>query len=510
MRRLIAMLLLLCMLLPLGACTGNGGTTPGGGGAGKPDAGSETVWQDTLGEMDFGGEEVAVSVVDIHEYELFGAENSEDTLDQLLFQRNTALRDRFNVELVSVPTQTTGPYDMESHFNEVQRALARNEADFDFIAMLAWQSGKLITSGYYLDWRSEVPYCGDSIKAGNAWWPKGINDDSTVCGHQYVAVSDISISAIEMAWAIVFNKELVTDHNIARKMGNYDTMYAVVDDGAWTLEAMNTALKDFYIDQGAEGEDEDDVYGMLMQGTTGVDAFAFSFGYHYVINDAVNAPELWSVTLSVVTALETLRAFTASRGCHYTYGLGYTDADHRTFFADGHALFATHPLEYLKSDTIHEMEAAYGVLPYPKLNTSQKSYLTGTVDHYSVLSIPFTNFNLERTGAVVEALSAYNNLNVNDRYYESIITHKNTRDPDSVRMIDIIMDGRVYDLTTYHYNDLVVNKNHGDGALGLFFRYLIKNSHVDISAYWQSCQNYLPDDMDRLISDYESIAAMGG
>ena len=159
----------------------------------------------------------------------------------------------------------------------------------------------------------------------------------------------------------------------------------------------------------------------------------------------------------------------------------------------------------LEKGLLH-LEDDYGVLPYPKRDTTQKKYLTGTVDHYSVLSIPYTNFDLERTGVAIEALSAYNNLNVNDKYYEAIVTHKNTRDEDSVRMIDMIMDGRVYDLTTYHYKDLVVNKHHGDGALGLFFRYLVKNETHDISAYWDSCQNFLPDDLQRLIEDYMSIA----
>lgn len=503
MKRVLALLLLVCTVLPLCACPAQ--TDPGKT-DGPGTTGSETVWQDSLGEKDFGGGEVAVSVMDLYEYELFGEEDSEDTLDQLLFQRNAALRDRFNVELVSVPSQTTSVTDQVSHYNDVQRALSRNEADFDVIAMFAYQSGKLITSGYYLDWRSEVPYCGDSIKAGNAWWPKGINDDCTVCSHQYVAVSDISITAIEMAWSLVFNKEMVTDYNIARSIGNYDTMYDVVDDGAWTLEVMNTALKDFYVDQGAEGADTDDIYGMLVQYATGVDAFAFAFGYHYIINDTINMPELWTVSLSAINAIEDLRSFTRSRGCYYTYGKTVYDADIMSFFAEGHAMFATMPLEYLKNDIIHEMEDPYGVLPYPKLNTTQKTYLSGTVDHYSVLSIPFTNFDLDMTGAVVEALSAYNNLNVNDRYYEAIVTHKNTRDPDSVRMIDIIMDGRVYDLTTYHYNELLVSKD-PNGALGLFFRYTVSNHTKDISAYWQSCQEFLPDDLNDLIEDYEGIAS---
>ena len=44
-----------------------------------------------------------------------------------------------------------------------------SEVDYDLIAMFAYQSGKMITQGYYLDWRDHIPYCKDSLKAGADW-----------------------------------------------------------------------------------------------------------------------------------------------------------------------------------------------------------------------------------------------------------------------------------------------------------------------------------------------------
>lgn len=507
MKKIIAILLVFCMVLPFAACQQNP-QTPGDSSNPSED-GESTLWQDSIGTKDFGGEEVVISVLDNYEYELFGAEDSKDTLDQLLFKRNRALQDRFNVELVSLPTQSTGIGDQQSHYDDVQRALSRNETDFDVVAMFAYQSGKLIKSGFYLDWRSDIPYCADSIKAGADWWPKGINDDCTIFGRQYVAVSDICITAIEMAWSIVFNKDMVADYNIVSQIGTlagkqYESMYDVVDSGDWTLDIMYNALKNFFI-PGTSDKEESGTYGMVLQGSTGVDAFAFSFGYHYIINDGINVPELWTPTGGTITTLETLRNFSASAGVYNAYGKGKTESDLATMFAERHTLFATMPLETLKGDIIHEMDDSFGILPYPKLNTQQKQYLSGTVDHYSVLSVPWTNFNTERVGAVIEAISAYNNLNVNDVYYEAIVTHKNTRDPESVRMINLIMEGRVYDLTTYHYNDLYIINNAGqEGALGLFFRHVLAFPTEDISSYWQSGLTHLQSDFEDLIDGYET------
>ena len=502
MKRALAILLLLCTVFPLAACPANTPTNPNN----KPGDSSDVRWQDTVGTHDFNGEELAVSVVDQFEYELFGEESSQETLDKLLWERNQALKERFNVELVSVPTATTGQMDQDAHFEAVQRDLMLSEVDYDLIAMFAYQSGKMITQGYYLDWRDHIPYCKDSLKAGADWWPKGINDDCTVCGRQYVSVSDICITAIEMAWCMVYNKDLVDTHNIPRKIDNAQSMYQIVDNGKWTLANLYTLVKDFYVPGTNDNIREDDLYGLLLHSGTGVDAFAFSFGYHYLKNDAVNPPEMWELTTGVVSTLQTLRDLAQSQGCYYT-GVGNLNsyAEQDQFFAERHALFATVTLDQLKTDIIHDMEDKYGVLPYPKLNESQKKYLTGSQDHYSVLSVPYTNFNTDKVGVVVEALSAYNNLNVNDLYYEAIVTHKNTRDPESVRMIDIIMDGRVYDLTTYHYNELEVSEE-ANGAFGLFFRYCVSNPNKDISSYWSSCLGFLPDDVQDLIDAYDKLA----
>ncbi len=502
MKRVLAIALLLCMMLPLCACPGSGPSNGGPGGETNKD-----LWPDQVGDKNYGGEEVVVSVMDNYEYELFGEEGSQDELDQLLNNRNQALKDRFNVELVSYPAQTTGVNDQTSHYTLVSSALGNNNADFDFIAMYAWQSGKLIlgNGGMYLDWRNDVPYCRDSIKAGAEWWPAGVNNDSTVCGHQYVAVSDACITAIEMAWVMTFNQELVASKNIPAKFG-VSTMYEAVDEGVWTLDMVYNILKDENTNGGEVGKkDKEDTFGMLLHGATGLDAFAFSLGYHYVENDGVNEPSLWTVNTGTVATLNTLRNFTDSMGCYVSLD-SYEECT--TFFAERHAIFASMTLEWLKFETMHNMEDKFGVLPYPKLNSSQKNYLTGSQDHYSVLSVPILTMGnrLEMTGAVVEAISAYNYKNVVDLYYEDLL-YANSRDSESIRMINLIMDGRVYDLSTYHYADLQLTSTDGNAEnfLGTFFRYVIQNKNTDIMQYWNG-SSYLSGDLQELIVQYESLA----
>ena len=251
-------------------------------------------------------------------------------------------------------------------------------------------------------------------------------------------------------------------------------------------------------------KDEADRYGLALGLGTDSDAWAFALGFQYITNDGVNMPEMWTVTTKVNSAIEQLRALTSS---DITYGAVWADGySKRTqFFVDGHALFNLSSLEQLKYETFHEMESDYGVLPYPKYDTNQKQYLTGTMDHYTMLSIPLYNFNLELTDVLVEALSAESSNSVKDAYYESVLKYNSSRDPDSIRMIELIMAGRRYDLTTYHYSDISTNGVDG-GALGLFFRNLLKSdTKTDASTYWQTNMIVWNRALEIVIDKYENM-----
>lgn len=506
MKKFLSLVLVFCMLAVFASCTpkdsGNQLDTPGGNTPGGSDG-----WQDSIGERDFGGDEFVISCRADYDYEIYADEDSKETIDHLIYNRNKLLEERFHASIVPLSTVAINE---TAQYDYVQKALNRGESEFDLIVMFAYQSGKLILPAYYYDWRQDVPYCRDSIKGEKDWWPSGINRDCTVSGRQYVAVSDMSITAIEKAWAIAFNKQMAEDNNIAAKL-NAQTLYEVVDRGDWTIDNLVSLTKDFWKDSeiGQRGQrDEEDTYGMFLPGGTGVDAFAFSFGFHYLENDGVNYPELWTVTNRTVTAITKLRDFANSAGMWYDITWDY--AKQNAFFAEGHALFAARALEQLASDALHNMEDEFGVLPYPKLDTTQKVYKTGTEDHYSVLSVPIICHNMELAGAMTEAMSAYNNKNVKDLYYRTIVTHRNTCDEDSVRMIDLIMDGRTYDLTTYHYNELKCS-DEPNGALGLFFRYMVwpNNRNKDITSYWASGNDALGKALDALIIEYDAIAKIG-
>ena len=517
MKRTLSLLLLLAMLasaLSLFACSGPAG---GGGGGGDIEGVEFIDHLDEYGDsLDFSScEEFIISYPEHFYYEIYGEESSNEKLDTLVYNRNRLLESRFGVTIATehgIPdTNGTG------HYDYVQLCMNSGDVPFDVASMNAYQAGKLIfggSSGNLLDFRSEVPYVKDSILRGEEWWPKTINLASTVMGRQFVAVSDFSITAIEMAFAVIFNKNLAKSTNVVQgidptKYTTDSTLYDAVRNNDWTLDIFTSLVKDFWRDNPASGKrgmrDKEDRFGMVAPAWTDADAFAYAFGYNFIINDGVSAPELWDWDGSQYDALVDLRELYYSNGA-------WTDTENQhlgnraAFFAqEDHALFMLNTLGSLKYEVIHTMEQDFGVLPYPKYKREQAKYLTGSIDNYTALAVPYTAYwneqRLRMTGALIEALAAENCNSIKNPYYDEIVTHHNVTDGDSAEMINLIMEGRVYDLAAYHYNELSLTGT----AFATMFRHLVRERDQDIVQFWQSNAGSLEIKLTDLLNNYASI-----
>ena len=531
MKRTLSLFLLLSLALTslssLAACQSPTGSGGGGG------AGVDVTFLDHLDEyghsLDFSAqEEFVISYRDLYEYEVYGPEDSNEKIDTLIHNRNTLIEARFGVEISRRgKVQSANAIDFWAHHDYVQGKLNSGDVDFDAIAMYASTAGRLQlgNGGNFLDFRSEVPYCSDSIQKGEEWWPTDLNTASTVMGRQFVAVSDFAITAVEMAYAVIFNKDLAKSENVANTFdpATYtvkSTLYDLVRNNDWTLENMKTIVKGFYRDNPTSGKpkerDAEDRYGLIATGGTDADAWCYALGFCTMVNDGVSAPSLWEWNGRQYDAILSLRELYNANGTWSEIKGGISDDynDRSRFFAQkDHVLFELNILESLKYDVIHQMEQDYGVLPFPKYDENQAKFLSGSIGHYTALAVPYTivwdmsGERLRMTGALLEALSAENCNSVKKPYYDDIVTHHNVTDGDSVEMINLIMDGRVYDLGVYHMDDLVLEDRATPTDLGfaVFFRHLLKHRSKDIVQYWQSNSGSLETQLDNLLNSYASI-----
>lgn len=495
MKKILAILLLCGMVFSLCACPGAGPGTEDG-----PDDLPDT-WLDEIDEYEaangtefnFGGDTLSISCRDDYEYEIYAKAASQEGIDPQIYQRNRWIQTRFNVQIQSIVTVCGGTSDQQTHYNEIADDMKTGKIDYDLISMWAYQSGKLVVDANYFDWRMNdgngnyaVPFAGESIDTGVEYWPSKMNDPSAVLGHQYVAISDMCLTSYENAFAMVYNYDLVTNEGIATSLG-YKDMYDIVKQGKWTMSLFNSIIKDYHRESvtGVQGPDATDTFGFLLNTATSIDAFIYSLGYNVLNNDGENMPQLWSVDSTMIATIEDLRDMCNSTGAYIGRDLTSNVATYDQFFTEGHALFASMPLEDLRTSVLHGMDdPGYGVLPYPKL-TDEMEYITGSSDHYNVLSIPLVKFErLQIIGVVVEALSAETSRSVERTFLDKLIKTNSTRHLADEEMIDLIIEGRVYDLATYHHADLWIDSSNAARHLHAFFRVLVNDPDLEVSDYW--------------------------
>ena len=507
MKRILACLLVLCMCLPFAACGGNGGSGTGGPGGGGTEGAYEFI--DNVGEHNFGNEEFVISALAAYEWEIYKEEEEPDACDTAILLRNQRLTDRFNATITPV-SFTAGI--ANAHSADVRMELLNGNDDLlDMVLMQLWLAGPCVLTGMLYDLRSEVPYVKDSVGKTD-WWNAKMNDCYSILGRQYVGVCDINLSAVSYTWCILWNQEMATQNNVAKKIDpSYTSLYDAVDAGTWTIDNMTAIVKDFWQDNpngAAPGErDIDDTYGLSYSSIHAREIFTNAFGYDMVINDGQMVPELTTMSQGMVINIGKIKDLFSSRGTN-----SFTGTDWAQRFANDQSLLYMCTMGSLDSDIIHESDVKFGVLPFPKADTNQKEYYAGTQDSMSTILVPLNlTERLERTGVMIESLAAESHQSVLPAYYEVILKYNATRDEKSIEMIEKIYEGRRYNLAGIHSSSTSELSTPNGQGLAYVFRKLADPNYAGNPAdFWSGESLNYQLRLEDLIGEYEAIAELAG
>ena len=95
---------------------------------------------------------------------------------------------------------------------------------------------------------------------------------------------------------------------------------------------------------------------------------------------------------------------------------------------------------------LRDMDADFGILPYPKLDEAQAQYSSTSRDNFDLFVVPIDVKDTEFTGIITEALCAESYRSVVPKYYDVVLKSKTSRDEESAEMIDIIRDNLTFDI----------------------------------------------------------------
>lgn len=160
----------------------------------------------------------------------------------------------------------------------------------------------------------------------------------------------------------------------------------------------------------------------------------------YIIRDENNDRVVTPLTDRIVKAFEYASLF-QSRSDMYAE---MAAVDFYTFpetFATDRSLFHMSYLYALEGEIMRNMDADFGIVPYPKLDESQEQFKAQIGTSSNVNFLPITCSDPGLTCRVLETLAYHSMLDVVPTYYTVALENKYTRDEDVPEMLALIRDG---------------------------------------------------------------------
>jgi ABC-type glycerol-3-phosphate transport system substrate-binding protein len=262
-------------------------------------------------------------------------------------------------------------------------------------------------------------------------------------GKLYFTTSDANIITNDAIWVLYFNKKIVADLQLTDP-------YAMVNDGTWTIDKMYDMARASAIDIDGDGTFTiSDQWGVSTHGAAFLPLLAGQ-GEHLFELNSEGIPELITPTDRFINAFANAHlimnkeagVFLDAQG---TYPGRNADYDHaKKTFMGNMSLFCSEVLAHAR--VFREMEADFGIIPHPKYDEMQESYYTFMIDTIPAFGIPVTASDIERTAVFMDAFTAVSAETIIPAYYKISLEGKFTRDEESVKMLDLIRETRIFEL----------------------------------------------------------------
>ena len=120
------------------------------------------------------------------------------------------------------------------------------------------------------------------------------------------------------------------------------------------------------------------------------------------------------------------------------------NSHYEMIFKNGRSLFTI--AEIKASSKYRDMNATFGIVPIPKYDEAQDRYYSHRTHVCLTMSIPVTNAQPDRTGAILDTFAYLSNRDILPIYYNVKVAQKGLRNDDSIEMLGIISESRGFDI----------------------------------------------------------------
>lgn len=429
--RLISVLCLSALLFPLLASCSEGGAEAS---ESLTEALTETpstekpFLDDLPSDLDFEGRTIRMVTNDKASFDTI--EDAADVVDVEVYKRNRKTEERLNILLEPVIDENWGVA-----ASLLTASVLAGSDDYDLYGGYCYWSIALATSGYMLN-LANMEY----LNLEAPYWGKKFIDAMAYKDYVYWVTGDIVLNYTNGIYATYVNLEQWDNY-----IGGID-IYDLVRSGKWTLDRVKEYAEAAYTDLNGNGKtDAEDFVGYVYTTEDPIDGMAMAAGVTFTEFDDEGVPYITLLGSDrAVTFNEKLTALCTSHASLLTASDGgYSSVK---LFGSLHALFnigrLAHAVTFLR-----DMKEDFAIIPPPKLDEAQETYLTTLHDGTTILGIPKTASAeaIEAVCATLEALASESYKSLTPVYLDVALKNKYTRDEQSAEMIDLIRQNIVSD-----------------------------------------------------------------
>ena len=476
--RLFALLLaaLLC-------CVGCGGNAAGSGTSGsdetssaEPDETTADPMKDNLPEKNFGGKEFHIfSRLNAWYHGNWLVEEADgDVLNEAIYKRNRKVEDRFGITLVE---------EGDTNTDRAKNSMLAADGSYDIVNARGSSGFEYAEEGllYSID---DLPY----IDLDRPYWDAQLNACVSMCGKSFFPIGASNLTSYDYTHVLVFNKKLAEDKNVG-------DLYSLVSSGKWTLDEYAKIVDTFSEDlNGDSVMDGEDLYGYLSQPKAVLPAFWIASGVLSVNRNEADEPVFTMPTdQKFINVFERVFTMTYDNNSWF-HNESVTNYDDQliNMFQNNKGLFMDITFFYIES--LRNMNADFGIIPYPKYDETQKNYLS-RIENCELTCVPVTA-DAEFVSIILEAMASESVETVVKAYYNVALKTKFARDDESADMLDIIFNNRVYDL-----GDTVWGDQLRDGVFKTMFT---KNDRA-LSSKFASMQKTMETTISKAVEGFRSV-----
>jgi len=445
---------LISLFLALFLLTSCGGTTGETDAALENEPAAETVAETEppeyiLPEVDYDGETFTVGAVDYYsqgggvwkaqDYCEAYADATGDPLHDAIFERNNIIEEELNVNLEAYSFSKLG----NVAGGELKTLVLAGETIVDLASLPGQSMPAVLSAGICMDLHDIT-----TVDFTKSWWDATSVETFDIMGTLYAATGDFCLNTAFSPITYFFSKQLAEQHHL-------EDPYTLVKEGKWTLDASIKMAETVSTDVNGNGTADilEDHFGIMLESVSMTSAI-LAGGVHLTEKDADGKPVLAVDQELAANIVEKLQPFffndkvTMHNGRINGYGNVFTEL-FLPAFQENRGLFYNNQL--LVALDLREMDADFGILPHPKYNEEQAEYYGPVNYHWATFEVvPITNGRPDMTGHMMDALGYHSQQIVTPTYVEKTIQGKTLRDEESIEMLDLILDSRVYDLASIY------------------------------------------------------------